>query len=71
MANSGGGSILLGIKDDGTLSGWDPSNILTIDPAHFVDKIAKYTGEQFSEFEIVATRRDNRLIAEIRVAAYQ
>jgi predicted HTH transcriptional regulator len=59
MANSGGGSILFGIKDDGTPSGWDPSNVLATDPAHIVDKIAKYTGEQFSDFEIVATRREN------------
>jgi len=28
MANSGGASILLGIKDDGTPSDWDPPNIL-------------------------------------------
>lgn len=68
MANSGGGSILLGIKDDGTPSGWDPSNVLATDPAHIVDKIAKYTGEQFSDFEIVATRRENYRVAEIRVA---
>jgi predicted HTH transcriptional regulator len=69
MANSGGGSILVGVKDDGAPSGWDPLSILGADPAHFVDKIAKYTGEQFSEFEIVATRRDHRQIAEIRIAA--
>lgn len=68
MANSGGGSILLGIKNDGTPSGWDPSNVLATDPAHVVDKIAKYTGEQFSDFEIVAIRRENYRVAEIRVA---
>lgn len=28
MANSGGASILLGIKHDGTPSDWDPPNIL-------------------------------------------
>jgi len=38
--------ILLGIKDDGTPSGWNPANALGSD-AQVVDKIAKYTGEQF------------------------
>jgi hypothetical protein len=68
MANSGGGSILVGLKDDGTSSGWDPSNILATDPAHLVDKIAKYTGEQFSDFEIVPTKHEAAWIADIRIA---
>jgi hypothetical protein len=41
------------------------------DPTHVTDKIAKYTGEQFSDFEIVATRRENWRTAEIRVAAVE
>jgi hypothetical protein len=48
MANSGGGSILLGVRNDGTTSGWNPITVLAVDPAQVVDKIAKYTGEQFS-----------------------
>ncbi len=68
MANSGGGSILLGIKDDGAPSGWNPASVLAKDPAQVVDKIAKYTGEQFSDFEILPFQRDGYQMAQIRIA---
>jgi len=51
MANSGGGAILFGIANDGKPLGAETSHILNIDTAIITDKIAKYTGEQFSEFE--------------------
>lgn len=41
MANSGGGYILFGIKDDGTLSNIDVSPILNLDPAKLTDQIKK------------------------------
>jgi hypothetical protein len=68
MANSGGGSILIGIKDDGTPSDWNPAGILALDPAQIVDKVAKYTGEQFAGFEIIAGEREGHQLAEIRIS---
>jgi hypothetical protein len=58
IANSGGGGILIGIKDDGTPSGWDATPLLNLDPAQITDKIAKYTGEQYADFEIQEIERD-------------
>lgn len=52
MANSGGGCILFGVNNDGTPSTYDVSSVLKLDPAIITDKIAKYTGQQFSDFEI-------------------
>ena len=63
MANSGGGCILIGAKNDGTPSGFDITNLLNLDPAHLTDKIAKYTGEQFSEFEITEIEKDGDKVA--------
>lgn len=41
IANSGGGFILIGARNDGTPSGWDTSPVLNLDPAQITDKIAK------------------------------
>jgi len=57
MANSGGGCILIGVKDDGTPSEFDLTNIMDLDPAQLTDKIAKYTGQQFSGFEVKSIDR--------------
>ena len=70
MANSGGGIILIGIKDDGSLSEQPEesiSAILRIDPAQIGDKIAKYTGEQFDDFSIKEVDREGHKIAVLRV----
>jgi hypothetical protein len=69
IAHSGGGEILVGLKNDGTPSGWDPAQLLAIDPAQVVDKIAKYTGEQFDGFEMQATEKDGQPICRIKVQA--
>jgi len=52
MANSGGGCILIGARNDSTPSGWDVTPLLHLDPAQITDKIARYTGEQYADFEI-------------------
>ncbi len=52
ITNSGGGCILFGIKNDGTYSEFDITNLFKIDPSKVTDKIAKYTNQQFSDFEI-------------------
>jgi len=58
IANSGNGCIIFGVKKDGSPSGYDLSSISSLDPAIITDKIAKYTGQQFSEFEIEESERD-------------
>jgi len=63
MANSGGGCVLIGVEDDGTPSMEDISAFLELDPAVLTDKIAKYTGVQFSDFELTSINRDENEIA--------
>ena len=63
MANSNGGIILIGIKDNGIASGFDVTPILILDPAQVTDKIAKYTGEQFSKFIITEIDKDGNKVA--------
>ncbi len=52
MANTGLGVILFGVKENGDPSGFDVSAILKYDPAKLTDQINKYTGVQYSDFEI-------------------
>jgi len=62
LANSGGGCLVFGVKDDGQPGGADVVSILELDPALITDKIAKYTGIQFDGFEMrEGTRNGNRI----------
>ena len=72
IANSGGGCLVFGVRDDGSLTGWNPEPILKLDPATVTDKVSRYTGLQFANFEIVKGNREGRPIAmfvvgEVRV----
>jgi Putative DNA-binding domain/EC042_2821-lke REase len=67
MANSGGGHILFGVKNDGSASGWDCTLLRGLDPAQLTDKIASYVGEQFSEFDIYEAERRGTRIAVMEV----
>lgn len=58
MANSGGGLMLFGVTDKGSLSGFDSAVLLEYDTAKVVDKLARYTGRQFADFEITEVERD-------------
>ncbi len=64
MANTGGGCILIGASSSGIPNGFDVSNVLALDPADIADKIHKYTGVNFSDYEVhVAEKDDQRLAA--------
>jgi len=63
IANSGGGCILFGVNDDGSPSGHDISSVLKLDQAIITDKIAKYTDQQFSDFEIEEMEKNGHKIA--------
>ncbi len=67
MANSGGGHILIGVNDNGTLSQFDITPILALDPAKLTDQIARYTQEQFSDFQICEANRQGQRIAVLRI----
>jgi len=63
MANSGGGLILIGLNDNGTYSGFDPTTVLNLDSAVITDKIQKYTGVNFDDFDIIRKEKDGNPIA--------
>jgi hypothetical protein len=68
MANSGGGTILIGVADDGQCMGrLSALKILQTDPAKITDKIAKYTGMQFDSFTINLVRRSGRKVAMVTI----
>lgn len=71
MANTGGGVITFGVENDGKRSHWDPSRMLKLDPAVITDKIARYTGEQFSDFEMHDLRRGRSRVAALEVRGVQ
>ncbi len=63
MANSGGGIIVIGLNNDSTPSGSDVGAVLEVDPAVVTDKIHRYTGYQFSEFEIHRCEKESHQLA--------
>jgi hypothetical protein len=67
MANSGGGAIVFGVDDGGKPSAFDIQPILALDPALITDKLVRYTGVQFSEFEILEATRYSSVVALQRV----
>lgn len=69
IANSGGGKILFGLKDSGEVSEVSVLALLEIDPALVTDKIAKYTGVQFANFEIASIRSSSKQIVELSIHA--
>jgi predicted HTH transcriptional regulator len=58
VANSGGGVIIIGLRSNGTATGSDVSGVLGLDPAVVTDRVHKYTGYQFNEFEIIDCEKD-------------
>jgi hypothetical protein len=69
MANSGGGALVIGVRDDGKPSGAECTELLAYDSAKVVDKLASYTGEQFAEFEVRPGKRAGHPVAVIKVHA--
>ncbi len=68
IANTGGGVILLGVENDGNPSGENVQAVLDLDHATVVDKIRKYTGNEFSEIEIHEAKKQEYTVAIIEVA---
>jgi len=67
FANSGGGAIVIGLQDDASPSNFDVSGVLRIDSADVVNRIQRYIGFQFSDFEVLPLDRDGVRLAVILV----
>jgi hypothetical protein len=67
LANSGGGTILIGVNDDGTPSGTDVAGALAIDPADLTNRIHKYTGTHFHGFEFTECDKEGHEVCAIIV----
>jgi predicted HTH transcriptional regulator len=63
FANSGGGIIVFGVNNDGSLSQIDADEILAIDVADISNKLRKYTDYEFSGIEIVEIERNTKRLA--------
>lgn len=67
MANSGGGVVVVGVRNNGSPSGADVSAVLELDPATIADKVHQYTGEHFGDVEISEITRKKKSAAVIEV----
>jgi hypothetical protein len=57
LANSGGGVIIVGLRNNGTMLGADVQPVLDLDGAVICDKLRSYVGEDFDDFEISEVTR--------------
>ena len=69
MANAGGGVILIGVDNSGKPTGIDPTPILDVDPAVITDKMYKYTGIHFSDFDISEHLKRGHKVVAFRIHA--
>ncbi len=70
MANSGGGFIVVGVEDDGSLGPAGAAGpLLALDPARITDKVARYTGVQFDDFGIAEGVRNGGAVGVLAVGA--
>jgi Putative DNA-binding domain len=70
IANSGGGTILIGINDDGTPSGADVAGALAIDPADLTNRIHTYTSTHFHGFEFIECEHGRKAAWTLGRGAY-
>lgn len=69
FANSGGGVIVFGVNNDGTIADVDVSSLLKIDIADITNKIEAYCGYQFAEIEIIEVSRDSESAVAFLIGA--
>lgn len=67
IANSGGGSLIFGVQDDGMPSNADLRPLLELDPADLTNKIHSYTEQQFSAFELSEGVRVGQPVALLQI----
>jgi hypothetical protein len=69
MSNSGGGTIVVGVDDDGSASNSDVAPLLAVDPADVTNRIYSYTDQHFAAFDIAHGLRFGKPVAVITVGA--
>lgn len=69
MTNSGGGSIVVGLNDDGSPANSNIHSLLAVDPADVTNKIHSYTDQHFAAFEIVEGLCCDTSVAVVKVEA--
>ena len=69
FANSGGGVIVFGVSNDGSVSGADLTQVKGLDLAMLTDKIRSYTGFQFSDIELAEIKRNDQEIVGLFIDA--
>jgi hypothetical protein len=69
FANSGGGVIVFGPPDDTRPLAFDPGPFLAHDRADIAGRIARYTGSDFADLEIVPVERDGGTFAALVIGA--
>jgi hypothetical protein len=67
IANTGGGVIVVGVRNDGFVSGTDIEPVLALDGATICDKLGGYIGDNFDDFEVSAVSRAANRVAAIVV----
>jgi hypothetical protein len=67
IANSGGGVIVFGVKNDGNPSCCDISQVIELDNATVTDKIFRYTGVQFADYELLEASKSGNDIAILKI----
>ena len=70
LSNSGGGVILFGLDDMGNPTGYNHRKILDLDPADITNKMSKYLGIQFSEFELMEREKNGCKIALMAIEGH-
>ncbi|HTP10997.1 MAG TPA: ATP-binding protein, partial [Anaerolineae bacterium] len=64
IANTDGGVIVFGLKDNGEPIEKDISHLFSLDPADVTNKIHKYTNFQFAQFELhICEKSGHKLLA--------
>lgn len=65
MANSGGGVLVIGVKNNGKPSGGPIQPVLELDLAVIGDKVFKYTGQHFTAVQINEIKRGSKKAAAV------
>lgn len=65
LANCGGGILLIGVQDDGSISSYNHKTILNYDTAKIADKISGYLDIEYTEFEVVEIQRTDGKVTGI------
>src|SRR5437868_4834840 len=63
IANSGGGTLAIGISNAGNVCGSDIKPVLDYDHAKYCDLIKKYRMQNFADFEVIEAKKDGHSVA--------